>query len=177
MYIDLRSASYKQEFIKANQQKIEILILNVRKIYGFNRVKNNEGFFDEEKEFDKTGTLWPSVLSIVILLKLSKLLDSLKLLLIDSKADLNRNMLKTMIENICKGRNPIKVECFKSSDEDNYKEYNEETKQNIEFCFNAESKAHFDSLLQQNLTSPKKSELIQSHKPKNKSRAYSPLMK
>ena len=57
MYIDLRSASYKQEFIKANQQKIEILILNVRKIYGFNRVKNNEGFFDEEKEFDKTGTL------------------------------------------------------------------------------------------------------------------------
>ena len=71
-------------------------------------------------------------------------------------------MLKAMIENICKGRNPIKVEYFKSSDEDNYKEYNEETKQNIKFCFNAESKAHFDSLLQQNLTSPKKSELIQS---------------
>ena len=162
MYIDLRSASYEQEFIKENQQKIEILILKVNKVYGFNRVENNEGFFDEEKEFEKAGTLWPSVLSIIKFLHLSKLLNSLKLLLIDSKADLNRNMLKAMIENICKGRNPIKVECFKSSDEDNYKEYNEETKQNIEFCFNAESKAHFDSLLQQNLTSPKKQTYFKS---------------
>ena len=167
LYIDLRSTSYEQEFIKANQQKIEILILKVIKVYGFNRVENNEGFFDEEKEFDKTETLWPSAVSIVKFLKISKLINSLKLLLIDSNADLNIKTLKSMIENLCKNRYPIKVECFKSSNNDKYKEYNKEIKQKIEFCFNAESKAHFDSLLQQNLNSPNTSELIQSHKPKN----------
>ena len=108
---------------------------------------------------------------------LSKIIDSIKLLLIDSNAYLNRNILKAMIAALSKDCNPIKVECFKSSDEDNFKENNEEVKQNIEFCFNAESKANFDSLLLQNLMSPKKSELIKSHKLNNKSRAFSPLMK
>ena len=82
-----------------------------------------------------------------------------------------------MIAALSKDCNPIKVECFKSSKIDNYKENNEEVKQNIEFCFNAESKANFDSLLFQNLKSPKKSELRSSYRSNNKSRAFSPLMK
>ena len=166
-YIDLRNSTYTQALFWDCQQKIEILILNVEKIYGFNKCKENLGIFDPVKEFGDDSDICPSTASIVKFLVQCKSIDSLKFLLINKDAVLNKSLLESMISELRKGQSEITIKYFKSDSKDNDEEDKDNNRSDSEFKFDKASKDYYDMFYQQSVESSNYENLRHSYHTNN----------
>ena len=164
-YIDIRDSTYRQALFKNHVQRIEILILNIRKIYAYNKFERNEGIFDPAKEFEENSCICPSAASLVKFLVFCKSINTLKLILIEEKANLNKSTLESMISYFRKGRGAITIKYFKSDDKNNYEEAKDRISIKNEFVMNKASKDNYDELLQKSSENSKDEDLRHSDHP------------
>ena len=138
-------------------------------------LKETKAFSTQQKNSKKIVVFVPSAASLVKFLVFCKSINSLKLILIEEKAHLNKRTFESMISYFRKGRSAITIKYFKSNEKSNYEEAKNRFSIKTEFIMNNASKDNYDELLQKSSENSKDEDLRHSYHPTN-SKLNQPLL-